>query len=218
ADHQKGRPPALDLLARERGVRGEILLVDLRRQLAREIAIHTDEHPNVIALRERIDRLEESNRNNPLPPSTSRMIEDERRESARLREQRDSIEVELAALNQRVDRIPKIAEELAALEQREKVLGEDYTTAIHKVEQAELAENLEAAQQGAQVSILDKAAVPTSPKRPRSLILVAGLGGSVALAIAVAVLLELIDPVVIGASQVAKLSDRPVLGTVPLVS
>jgi hypothetical protein len=34
----------------------------------------------------------------------------------------------------------------------------------------------------------------------------------------VAILLELIDPVMIGASQVGKLSDRPVLGTVPFVN
>ena len=38
-----------------------------------------------------------------------------------------------------------------------------------------------------------------------------------AFAIGVAVLLELIDPVVIGVRQVEKLSDRPVLGTVPYV-
>jgi hypothetical protein len=48
---------------------GELLIADLRRQLAREIAIHTDEHPNVIALRERLARLEEANRKNPLPPA-----------------------------------------------------------------------------------------------------------------------------------------------------
>jgi polysaccharide biosynthesis transport protein len=197
---------------------GELLIADLRRQLAREIAIHTDEHPNVVALRERLARLAESNRTNPLPAGTSRMVDEERREISRLREQRDRIDAELVALNQRVDRIPRIAEELAALQQKETVLRDDYTTSLRKVEQAELAENLESARQGGQVSILDNAAVPSAPTRPRWMIFLAGIAGTIGLAGALAILLELIDPVIVGARQVAKLSDRPVLGTVPLVS
>jgi uncharacterized protein involved in exopolysaccharide biosynthesis len=193
------------------------MIGDLRRQLAREIAIHTDEHPNVIALRDRLARLQEASRNDPLPPGASRIVDDERREVKRLREQRDRIDAELAELNQRVDKIPRVAEELAALQQKENVLREDYTNAMHKVEQAELAESLEAAQQGGQVSILDNAALPSSPKTPRSLVLLAGLAASLGLAVGVAVLLELVDPVVISARQVETLSDRPVLGAVPFV-
>jgi len=98
------------------------------------------------------------------------------------------------------------------------VLRDDYTSAMRKVEQAELAENLESARQGAQVSILDNAAAPSSPKRPRWMIALGGVAGSIGFAVAVAALLELIDPVVIGASQVAKLSNKPILGTVPLVN
>lgn len=195
----------------------EALIADLRRQLAREIAIHTDEHPNVIALHERLERLEETNRKSPLPASTSRMIEDERREIGRLREQRDRIDGELTELNRRVEQIPRVAEELAALQQKEAVLRDDYTASLRKVEEAELAESLESAQQGGQVSILDHAVPPSSPKLSRWLLLFAGLGLSAGLAVAVAMLLELIDPVVIGQRQVEKLSDRPVLGTVPYV-
>jgi succinoglycan biosynthesis transport protein ExoP len=196
----------------------DALIDDLRRQLAREIAIHTDEHPNVIALRERLKRLKESNQKSPLPPSTSRMVEDERREIARMREQRDRIDTELADLNARIEQIPRVAEELAALQQKETVLRDDYTAGLRKVEAAELAENLESARQGGQVSILDNAAIPSSPKMPRWMVMLGGIGASLGLAVAVAVLLELIDPVVIGASQVTKLSSRPVLGTVPFVN
>ncbi len=196
----------------------EFVLNDLRRQLAREIAIHTDEHPNVIALRDRLKRLAESNRTSPLPASTSHILADERREIGHLREQRDQVDAELAELNQRVERIPRTAEQLAALQQKEAVLREDYTTALRKVEQAELAENLEAAQQGAQVSILDSAVPPSSPKISRWFVLLLGLASSAGFAIAVAMLLELVDPVVIGARQVEKLSDRPVLGAVPFVT
>jgi len=196
----------------------DALIDDLRRQLAREIAIHTDLHPNVIALRERLKRLEESNQKSPLPPSTARMVEDERREIGRLREQRDRIDAELGDLNARLERIPRVAEELAALQQKETVLRDDYTAGLRKVEAAELAENLESARQGGQVSILDNAAVPSSPKLPRWMVLLGGLVGTIGLAVAVAALLELIDPVVIGTGQLGKISNRPVLGTVPFVN
>lgn len=192
----------------------QVLLNELRRQLAREIAIHTDEHPNVIALRERIARLGEAK----ITAVSEHVLDDERREIARMREQRAHVEAEIAALDQRIDHIPVVAEELGALEDKESVLREDYTLAMRKVEQAELAENLESAQQGGQVSILDRAVPPSSPKLPRWMILFAGLGASVALAIGVAVLLELVDPVVVGALQIARLSERPVLGTVPYVA
>ena len=196
----------------------DALIDDLRRQLAREIAIHTDEHPNVIAMRERLKRLEESNRKSPLPPAAARMVDDERREIGRLREQRDRIDAELVELNSRLDKIPRIAEELAALVQKETVLREDYTAAMKKVEAAELAENLESARQGGQVSILDKAAVPGAPKIPRWMVLLAGVAASLGLAVVVALLLELIDPVIVGQRQLTRLSDRPVLGSVPHVA
>jgi capsular polysaccharide biosynthesis protein len=86
------------------------------------------------------------------------------------------------------------------------------------VEQAELAESLESAQQGGQVSILDEAAVPSAPTRSRSLVLMAGLVLTGAFALGVAVLLELVDPIVIGARQIEDLSGRPVLGAVPHVA
>jgi uncharacterized protein involved in exopolysaccharide biosynthesis len=195
----------------------EAMIGDLRHQLAKEIAIHTDEHPNVIALRERLKRLEETNQKSPLPPTTTHMIEDERREIGRLREQRDRVDGMITELNQRVERIPRVAEELAALQQREVVLRDDYTGAMRKVEAAELAENLESARQGGQVSVLDEAVAPAAPKLSRSLIGLIGFAASIGLAVAVAALLELIDPVVIGVAQIGKLSDRPVLGTVPYV-
>ena len=196
----------------------EKLANDLRRQLASEMAIHTDEHPNVIALRDRVNRLEEANRALPLSAAATEMVAAERREIARLREQRARIEAEAAEINLRIDRIPAIAEELAALEQKESVLREDYTASMRKVEQAELAESLESAQQGGQVSILDEAAVPSAPTRSRSLVLMAGLVLTGAFALGVAVLLELVDPIVIGARQIEDLSGRPVLGAVPHVA
>jgi protein tyrosine kinase modulator len=197
----------------------EILLGELRRELARQSAILTDEHPNVIALRDRIARLQaETTTSSGLPASTAHVIEDERREIARLREQLSNVEGEIADLDSRANRAPVVAEQLAARERKEVVLREDYLDALRKVQEAELAENLESAQQGGQVSILDPASPPTKPKVARVLIAAAGLVGSVGLTVCVALLLELLDPVMLGSGMIERESGKPVLGSVPLVA
>lgn len=192
----------------------QIQLNELRRELARQIAIHTEEHPNVMALRDRITRLGEAK----TPGVSDAVLDDERRQIARLRDQLGQVEADIASLDQRVDRIPLVAEQLSALTQKEKVLSEDYTAAMRKLEQAELAENAESAQQGGQVSILDPAVPPSSPQLARSMVVMLGLALSLGLAVGIALLLEFVDPVVIRASQIEKLSGRPVLGTVPHVA
>jgi len=196
-----------------------VLLDELRRELARESAAHTEEHPNVKALRGRVARLEEVLVDEPktLPPDVKRLIDTEEREIARMRGQIADIDAELAELDARVDRTPAVEEELTALQQKEAVLREDYVKSMRKVEEAELAESLESAQQGGQVSILDTAEPPTSPKRPRWLLAALGMGATLGLAVALAVLLELVDPVVVSPRQLEGLVDRPVLGSFPKI-
>jgi uncharacterized protein involved in exopolysaccharide biosynthesis len=195
----------------------QVLLGELRRQLAQQTAVNTDDHPNVIAIRDRIQRLEASDAKTGVQSGTATMIAAEQRDIQSLREQLARADAEIAEVNERIDRTPRVAEELGALEQKEQVLREDYLGALRKVEAAELAESLESAQQGGQVSVLDTASPPSSPLRPRWMVALGGLVGSGVLAVGVAVLLELIDPVIVGARHVRKLSDVPVLGSLPYV-
>jgi uncharacterized protein involved in exopolysaccharide biosynthesis len=196
----------------------EVLLGELRRELARQTAAHTDEHPNVIALRDRIARLEATPGAGGMAVGTKGMIEAERRDIASLQQQLAAVDAEIAEINSRVDVTPRVAEELGALEQKEQVLREDYLSALRKVEEAQLAESLESAQQGGQVSVLDEAQPPTSPVRPRSLIALAGLAITFVLTAGIGVLFELIDPVIVGVRNVKKWSDSPVLGSLPYVA
>jgi len=201
----------------------EVLLDELRRQLARESAANTEEHPNVIALRRRIEFqekavAEEATTEKSPTSEVSRLIADERREVGLLKSQLDAATSEIADLNRRIDRTPIIGEQFAALQQKEQILREDYLQTLRKVQDARLAESLESAQQGAQVSILDGARPPGSPKRPRWQVLVAGVGASFALALGIAILLEMIDPVVLSAEQLESLAGRPVLGSLPRIA
>jgi uncharacterized protein involved in exopolysaccharide biosynthesis len=197
----------------------EALLKELRRRLAGEVAANTDDHPNVIALRRRVKDLEEvvaAERGEG--PSASPALAAARGEIALMRERLRNIDAETDELVERVDRIPIAAEELAALEQKEQVLRENYLSSLRKVEEAELAETLEAAQHGAQIEVLERARPPSAPKRSRWLLLAAGIAASLGLAMGVGVLLEFLDPVILTAQQLEALTERPVLGSLPRIA
>ena len=201
----------------------EVLLEELRRELARQLAVNTEDHPNVIAVRSRVARLEElveqeRTRGRDPSPNIKRLIDAERREIDNARSQLAGIDAEMAQVENRVDETPKTAEELSALEERVSVLREDYLSTLRKVEEAELAENLESAQQGAQVSLLDPAVAPGAPAVSRWLIGAGGLAASFGLALALAVLLELVDPVLLSNRQLEDIAELPVLGSLPRIA
>ena len=201
----------------------EVLLEETRRELARELAVNTEEHPNVIAVQDRVQRLEElvareRRSGRALSGNVRVLIDAERREIENLRLQLAQIDQDMVEVGARVDRTPKTSEELEALEERATVLREDYLSTLRKVEEAELAENLESAQQGSQVSLLDPALPPKLPQVSRWLVLLCGVAGSLFAALAVGVLLELLDPVVIDARQLEDIGELPVLGTLPRIA
>jgi uncharacterized protein involved in exopolysaccharide biosynthesis len=201
----------------------EVLLEEMRRELARQLAVNTEEHPNVIAIRGRVERLEElvnkeRTSGRALSPNVRRLIDTEKNEINNIRAQVAQIDAEIDQLEKRVEQTPKTGEELASLEERGTVLREDYLGTLRKVEAAELAENLESAQQGSQVSLLDPAVPPRAPEVSRWLVAAGGLGASLALALALAVLLELVDPVLISNRQLEEIAELPVLGSLPRIA
>lgn len=204
----------------EPGSPNELLLEELRRSLAREVAAHTDEHPNVLALRRQIEGIEalvkeeRIQRGGGQDPALRYRAEREH-DLARLRQSLRQIEETIVEVNGKIDRTPARAQELAALEQRATVLREDYLQTLRKVEEAELAESLESAQQGARISILDPAVRASSVARPRWTIAATGLAFALALSVGAAVLLEILDPVVVRTSQLEELTGSPVLGSFP---
>jgi succinoglycan biosynthesis transport protein ExoP len=210
------------LLSESTETENETLLDDARAELARESAVHTDEHPNVRSLRRRVARLEElvaQERSQGATPSetTTRLTTSEELELRLIKKQLASTDDRIAELNQQIEKMPAVGEDAAALEEQVQQLREDYLKSLRKVEDAELAESLEAAEQGAQISVLDRAHAPSKPERTRVKLAVVGVAGALALGIGLGLLLELLDPVVVDAEHLARLSSHPVLGSVPRV-
>lgn len=197
-------------------------LSTLKARLAEELAVHTPEHPNVISLERQIEQLEAKIDSGEVTaaddPSRSILIESTRRSIADMRAMQEKVTSEMETREAAVARTAQREEELKALEDDAQVLRDNYLQFLRKVQAAELAENLESAQQGERVAVLDRALPPTQPEKRRLKYLVAGLLGSLMLAGAVGVGLELWDPVVVSAEQIQNSFDLPVLGSVPRIA
>jgi uncharacterized protein involved in exopolysaccharide biosynthesis len=197
----------------------EARLAALRGDLAREVAVNTEEHPNVTSLRRQIAALEQQIRNasgDPTSVNASRaaLVAAERRGLEEIRRQQQETEAQIGEVDIRVANTPKRQEELGALQEKTLVLRDNYREFLRKVQDAELAQNLELAQQGERVVVLDRAAPPTQPMRTRGKYAIAGIVASFGLSLGLGVLLELMDSVIVSADQIESTFGIPVLGSV----
>jgi uncharacterized protein involved in exopolysaccharide biosynthesis len=198
----------------------ELQLEKLRAQLNAELATKTEAHPDVIALRHEIaaaekavQRAQASSSSHGDSPALgpSRQLND-------LRAQLAETERSIHELDARVARTPQREEAMSALDRQVKVLQENYTEALRKVKEAELAESLEAAQQGERFSISEPAVPPTTPKIARWKVALGGVAAALGLSLLVGVFLELRDPVIVTADQIeAEARGAAVLGSLPVL-
>jgi len=187
----------------------------LRMQLAQQLAVNKESHPNVQALRRQIANLEGSGGGGGGGSALGGAV---RREVDELNQQMRDTDEQIAALEQQVAQIPLVGEQYAALERRNKVLQETYLEYLRKVKEAELAESLERAQQGARVAVLDSAVPPLEPTAGRLMLALAGIAGSIGLALLTALGLEWRDPVIVTPDALEAASGAPVFGSVPHLS
>lgn len=196
----------------------ESRLVEAKSRLARELSVHTEAHPDVRALRKEIEALEaeaEAARATGQSTAAPTLIAAAQAQVGQLRAELIRTETELRDLEGRVARTPARQEEFSALEQRARVLQESYLEFSRKVKEAELAENLEHAQQGDRVAVLDQAVPPTGPELRRLKWAALGIFASFGLSLLVGGFLELRDPVLVSAGSIESATDLPVLGSVP---
>jgi uncharacterized protein involved in exopolysaccharide biosynthesis len=198
----------------------EAQLEQTRGELARERAVNTETHPNVASLRRQAEALERIVNAERAAPATSgeSLSRVGRREIDDLRAELVATERELRELDGRVAQTPARAEQLAGLEQQQKVVEETHLDLLRKVKEAEIAESLELAQQGERMAILDRAEPPAAPDRTRWKVALAGVAASLGLALCAGILLEWWDPVLSTVKGVEAASGLPVLGSVPRIT
>jgi uncharacterized protein involved in exopolysaccharide biosynthesis len=198
-------------------------LLQLRAALNAELAIHTEKHPDVISLRRQIASLEREIAEMDAASTDSTQLTNTPLASGRktlqeLKRQRDAAEARILELEERVARIPERQEQLEALEEKESVLQATYVDFLRKVQEAELAQTLEQAQQGARISVIERAEPPLQPTQSRRKLLAVALLASIFAACGAAVVFEFLDPVLVVSSGAHFVEDIPILGSVPWIA
>jgi polysaccharide chain length determinant protein (PEP-CTERM system associated) len=194
------------------------------------------EHPDVIAARRQLTRLEQKadeylkTADQPaarVAPASDAVRRTRQRqmqgELDRLDKQIRDKEAEVARLTRliteyqaRVDAVPSRETELTELTRDYRTIQDVYTSLLTKKEESKLAANLERAQAGEQFKVLDPARVPErpfSPNRPRMNLLGALFG--LALGIALAGYLEYRDTSFRFEDEIIRFLALPVIALVP---
>jgi len=172
-----------------------LTLAQLKERLASLQASYTDQHPDVVRLKTRIEKLEADPAAHSAPAGSAAgasPAQVARAESMRqkmiLEGAIRSLEMEIGRINQeireyqrRVDATPKREQELLTLKRDYENIKASYNSLLNRKLEADISVNMEKKQKGEQFQVLDMARLPERPISPdlRKLfliVLLAGLG------------------------------------------
>jgi protein tyrosine kinase modulator len=208
-------------------------LEQAKSELAALLTQYTERHPEVVRKRAEIARLQQMESGEvevsaapltpPPAPRVDPLLQAELRgvemEIASLQRDRDRILGQIAAVQGRLENVPRVEQELISLTRDYDNIQKSYDSLLAKRLDSKLYENLEKSRQGEQFRILEKAMPPAAPSSPNALLLfAAGIGGGLALGLALAVLREQTDSTFADPDALqAAFPGVPVLATIPLL-
>jgi polysaccharide chain length determinant protein (PEP-CTERM system associated) len=214
----------------------DMQLTALQTQLATLQARYTDDYPDVVKTKNAIAAMQKKMAENE-PPKSSNDVKTSKTtsEPAQIAQLRAQVHTTDQVIAEKTKEQAKIQQEIKiyqdrvesspAVEQQYKELTRDYQTALDfyndllkKRDQSAMATDLERHQEGEQFKILDPANLPDQPSFPnRPAFALGGLGGGLALGLAIAFLLELRDTSFRTERDVEFALRLPVLAMVPSI-
>jgi polysaccharide chain length determinant protein (PEP-CTERM system associated) len=212
-------------------------LTALQAQLTELKSKYTDDHPDVIRIRNDIDTLkkkmvdaEEQKKNLP-EPVTKEPVEPTQIQALRAQihqygqliqqksKQQEELQQQIKLYQERVQASPSIEQEYKELTRGYQTALDFYNDLLKKRDQSAMASDLERRQEGEQFQVLDPANLPAAPSFPkRSVFTLGGLGGGLGLGLILAFLLELQDTSLRNGKQAEALLQLPVLASIPEVA
>ena len=207
---------------------------DLKKHLKRMKSKYTEKHPDVIALRKRINDLRESNDNSSkkdyngenipvLNQQDNQYSNSLQMESSFVQSNINNLKEEIAETNEeikryqrRVEKTPKVEIRLKDLQRNYETVKQRYENLLAKNLDAQMAEELEKRQKGEQFKVIDSAIPPKTPFRPHTgrlglmtLVLGLGIGGGLSY------FRESLDPAFYSAEDAESQLGRKVLVSLP---
>lgn len=155
-------------------------LYELQNQLADLRTKYTEKHPDIVRIKKKIQEMESNKdlnfRNNPRYREMNRQLEAVDLEIKRLQEEEERLKREIERYSGRIERTSQREQDMASLMREYQISKEAYESLLKKSQDAAQAENLERRQKGEQFRVIDVAAVPEKPAKPkREKILLIGL-------------------------------------------
>lgn len=180
-------------------------LMDLEARLKELKTKYTDKHPDVVALKRRIERLQREEKNAAAEKDTAGLesmqgqgglqedallktqLEGFKQRVADYEQQIRKVRQQIKVYQDRVENTSKVELQLRNLERDYTTVNKRYQDLLSKKLNAQMAEELEKRQKGEQFKVIDAAVPPDKPFRPdltvvamMSLMLGLGLGGGLA--------------------------------------
>jgi polysaccharide chain length determinant protein (PEP-CTERM system associated) len=204
---------------------------------------YTDKHPEVVALRDTIARLQEEKRKgarvsttvapadngtttseqimmrsldmNPVYQNLKISLSQADAELAELRGQIASQEQVVGNLRSRVDAIPEVEAELARLNRDYEVNRKQYDELLTRSEQARISDQADASSESVKFKEIERPVEPVTPSGPqRGLLNTAVMLMSLAAGLALALFLQQVRPVFSTKDSVRQATGLPVIGSV----
>ena len=202
---------------------------DMQRKIAALKNKYTDSHPDVIAAKSELKKLQAQASLAPSDPAadTFSTAGDEvnrqrlalNMEINRLQNEDAIIRSKIADYEARVEMAPRLEQELAALSRDYENTKKAYDDLLTKRREAEQAETLEMTQRGEQFQVLDEAEVPFSPFKPNRIkLLLMGFMLALAAGGGAVFIAEYLDQSFHQVSDLETYLELPVLASLPRIS
>lgn len=231
--------PAGSLLQEDASAAGALLvanplqsqLQEKEAQLRRLLVDYSETYPDVAALKAEIAGMRRELEQHPTVPasqaSSSRQpsvqdamslgqLQQLEIQVGALTAREQQMSQELARYERRVKGIPEVEQELARLERDYAVNNDIYNNFLRRLEEAKVSKELEASKKGEVFRILQAAALPLTPSRPKPLqTVLAGVAGGLGLSALLVFLLAQLDSSFQTVEDVQKLLGLKVLAGIP---
>jgi succinoglycan biosynthesis transport protein ExoP len=181
------------------------MLQELRRTLADQLALFSENSPNIVALRARIKGLENGMQAKQASDAdttkgkrgTSELdlqLSDIDERLKYITQEREAITENLAELTRSIAATPRNETVLNSLERNRENIQAQYNIATARLAEASTGEQIEVSSKGERFTVVEPAVAPQKPTSPnRRRIAGAGLAGGVGLGLGFVVLLELLN-------------------------
>jgi polysaccharide chain length determinant protein (PEP-CTERM system associated) len=212
----------------------QVLLDEKRKELKKMLRDYSEKYPDVISLRQEIADLEAELAEKPTIPArevaspsdlsafqetlvTQLQGVDLELQTAKTRESQLIREIE--KYQSKVQSIPKVEQELARLKRDYDVNSDIYEMFLRRLEEARVSRELETAQKGEVFRIIEAAALPLNPIRPKRLnVVLMGIAVGLVVNMLLTWWLRERDTSFYDAAQAQRILGLPVIACIPRIS